>query len=137
MGHITIVGPLLGIVESRLNSMLTEETASGQSSVAPRVGIIMGSDSGLPIMKDTTRILSMFNVSHETLATKQVSMPKNAFTGSLIDNIFCVVGLEMQMPRSFLVVTITINNATNVGLLAVRMLGSSDADLLARLFIVF
>ncbi|KAM7257614.1 hypothetical protein ACFE04_013355 [Oxalis oulophora] len=127
MGHITIVGPSLGIVESRLNSMLTEETAGGQSS-------------GLPVMKDATRILSMFNVSHKTLATKQVSMPKsafNVFNGSLIDNNFYVAGLVMQMPRSVLVVTVTINNATNVGLLAVRMLDSGDADLLARLFIVF
>ncbi|KAM7253607.1 hypothetical protein ACFE04_021761 [Oxalis oulophora] len=115
MGHITIVGPSLGIVESRLNSMLREETAGGQSS---------GN-------------LSTFCQLDHTLATKQVSMPKNAFNGSLIDNIFCVAGLEMQMPRSVLVVTVTINNATNVGLLAVRMLGSGDADLLAMLFIVF
>lgn len=30
MGHITIVGPTMGIVEARLNSMLKEDNLSGQ-----------------------------------------------------------------------------------------------------------
>jgi phosphoribosylaminoimidazole carboxylase len=39
----------------------------------------------------------------------------------------------MQMPRGVPVATVAINNATNAGLLAVRMLGMiQDADLLAR-----
>jgi hypothetical protein len=38
----------------------------------------------------------------------------------------------MQMPRGVPVATVAINNATNAGLLAVRMLGIRDADLLAR-----
>jgi phosphoribosylaminoimidazole carboxylase len=33
--------------------------------VKPRVGIIMGSDSDLPIMKDAARILTVFGVPHE------------------------------------------------------------------------
>lgn len=37
------------------------------------------------------------------------------------------------MPRGVPVATVAINNATNAGLLAVRMLGIQDADLLARL----
>ena len=39
----------------------------------------------------------------------------------------------MQMPRGVPVATVAINNATNAGLLAVRMMGIHDADLLARL----
>ena len=35
------------------------------NAVAPRVGIIMGSDSDLPVMKDAARILNMFGVSSE------------------------------------------------------------------------
>lgn len=31
----------------------------------PRVGIIMGSDSDLPVMKDAAKILDMFGVTHE------------------------------------------------------------------------
>lgn len=37
------------------------------------------------------------------------------------------------MPRGVPVATVAINNSTNAGLLAVRMLAVSDADLLARL----
>ncbi|RVW68610.1 Phosphoribosylaminoimidazole carboxylase, chloroplastic [Vitis vinifera] len=39
----------------------------------------------------------------------------------------------MQMPRGVPVATVAINNATNAGLLAVRMLGVSDPDLQARM----
>ncbi|KAF2314561.1 hypothetical protein GH714_027588 [Hevea brasiliensis] len=37
------------------------------------------------------------------------------------------------MPRGVPVATVAINNATNAGLLAVRMLGVGDSDLLARM----
>uniref|UniRef100_A0A2N9HCU2 phosphoribosylaminoimidazole carboxylase n=1 Tax=Fagus sylvatica TaxID=28930 RepID=A0A2N9HCU2_FAGSY len=62
MGHVTIVGPSMGAVEERLKSMLKEEGFDCQSAVTPRVGIIMGSDSDLPVMKDAARILNMFGV---------------------------------------------------------------------------
>ena len=39
------------------------------------------------------------------------------------------------MPRGVPVATVAINNATNAGLLAVRMLGVGDADLLARFYL--
>ena len=35
------------------------------NAVTPRVGIIMGSDSDLPVMKDAARILNMFSVPYE------------------------------------------------------------------------
>ncbi|KAF3951768.1 hypothetical protein CMV_022616 [Castanea mollissima] len=38
-----------------------------------------------------------------------------------------------EMPRGVPVATVAINNATNAGLLAVRMMGIRDADLLARM----
>ncbi|MFQ6635037.1 hypothetical protein Gotur_012414, partial [Gossypium turneri] len=41
--------------------------------------------------------------------------------------------LMVQMPRGVPVATVAVNNATNAGLLAVRMLGIGDADLLARM----
>lgn len=43
----------------------------------------------------------------------------------------------MQMPRGVPVATVAINNATNAGLLAVRMLGVGDANLQARYSLVF
>ncbi|CAN1247098.1 Phosphoribosylaminoimidazole carboxylase, chloroplastic (Fragment) [Linum grandiflorum] len=65
MGHVTIVGTSMGTVEARMNSMLSEQGSSNQSVATPRVGIIMGSDSDLPVMKDASRILTMFGVPHE------------------------------------------------------------------------
>ncbi|XVE62788.1 hypothetical protein DITRI_Ditri06bG0147900 [Diplodiscus trichospermus] len=65
MGHITLVGPSIGVLEARLNSMLKEEGSENQIEVAPCVGIIMGSDSDLPVMKDAARILDIFGVSSE------------------------------------------------------------------------
>jgi len=40
--------------------------------------------------------------------------------------------LCVQMPRGVPVATIAINNATNAGLLAVRMLGIADENLVSR-----
>lgn len=41
------------------------------------------------------------------------------------------------MPRGVPVATVAINNATNAALLAVRMLGISDSDLVSRFFFSF
>lgn len=41
------------------------------------------------------------------------------------------------MPRGVPVATVAINNATNAGLLAVRMLGVADVDLLSRCWLLF
>ncbi|XP_050376456.1 phosphoribosylaminoimidazole carboxylase, chloroplastic [Argentina anserina] len=65
MGHITIVGPSMGNVEKSLDSMLNDEMSDSQSAAIPRVGIIMGSDSDLPVMKDAAKVLDMFEVPHE------------------------------------------------------------------------
>lgn len=37
------------------------------NAVKPLVGIIMGSDSDLPVMKDAAKILDMFGVPHEVI----------------------------------------------------------------------
>ncbi|CAH1443803.1 unnamed protein product [Lactuca virosa] len=64
MGHITVVGPSMGIVEKRLKSFVNEDNAD-DTPVAPRVGIIMGSDSDLPVMKEAAKVLNDFDVSAE------------------------------------------------------------------------
>ncbi|KAI8031605.1 hypothetical protein LOK49_LG01G00229 [Camellia lanceoleosa] len=173
MGHITIVGPSMGIVETELKSMLNEEISDGQTAVIPRVGIIMGSDSDLPVMKDAAKILNMFGVSHEVRIVSAHRTPETMFSYALsarergiqiiiagaggaahlpgmvaaltplpvigvpvrassldgLDSLLSIV----QMPRGVPVATVAINNATNAGLLAVRMLGVGDADLQARM----
>lgn len=42
----------------------------------PRVGIIMGSDSDLPVMKDAAQILDMFGVAYEV---KEIELGINHF----------------------------------------------------------
>ncbi|GLT28362.1 hypothetical protein SLA2020_033020 [Shorea laevis] len=173
MGHITIVGPSMGVVEARLKSMLNEEGSDKLSSVMPRVGIIMGSDSDLPVMKDAAKILDMFGVPHEVRIVSAHRTPEMMFSyassarergvqviiagaggaahlpgmvaaltplpvigvpvrATVLDGIDSLLSI-VQMPRGVPVATVAINNATNAGLLAVRMLGIGDADLLARM----
>ncbi|GMY10442.1 phosphoribosylaminoimidazole carboxylase, chloroplastic isoform X1 [Fagus crenata] len=173
MGHVTIVGPSMGAVEERLKSMLKEEGFDCQSAVIPRVGIIMGSDSDLPVMKDAARILNMFGVPYEVKIVSAHRTPEMMFSyassaherdiqiiiagaggaahlpgmvaaltplpvigvpvrASALDGLDSLLSI-VQMPRGVPVATVAINNATNAGLLAVRMLGIRDADLLARM----
>ncbi|PPS13320.1 hypothetical protein GOBAR_AA07316 [Gossypium barbadense] len=167
MGHITLVGPSVGVLEARRKSMLREEGYENRNEVAPRVGIVMGSDSDLPVMKDAARILNMFGVSTEVRIVSAhrtpelmysyassarergiqviiagaggmvasltplpvIGVPVRASTLDGIDSLLSIV----QMPRGVPVATVAVNNATNAGLLAVRMLGVGDADLLARM----
>ncbi|KAA3485234.1 phosphoribosylaminoimidazole carboxylase, chloroplastic-like isoform X2 [Gossypium australe] len=58
-----------------------------------------------------------------------IGVPVRASTLDGIDSLLSIV----QMPRGVPVATVAVNNATNAGLLAVRMLGVGDADLLARM----
>ncbi|KAI5659979.1 hypothetical protein M9H77_28772 [Catharanthus roseus] len=172
MGHITIVGPSMGVVEARLKSMLREAT-DGQPAVTPRVGIIMGSDSDLPVMKDAAKVLREFDVpcevrivsAHRTpewmysyaLSARErgiqviiagaggaahlpgmvaaltplpvIGVPVRASTLDGLDSLLSIV----QMPRGVPVATVAVNNATNAALLAVRILGAGDVELLSRM----
>ncbi|KAG5232660.1 Phosphoribosylaminoimidazole carboxylase family protein [Salix suchowensis] len=173
MGHITIVGSSVGIVEAQLKSMLKDEGSETQTAVSPCVGIVMGSDSDLPIMKDAAMILNMFGVPHEVRIVSAHRTPEMMFSyalsardrgiqiiiagaggaahlpgmvasltplpvigvpvrASALDGIDSLLSI-VQMPRGVPVATVAINNATNAGLLAVRMLGVGDADLAARM----
>nr|POE92311.1 phosphoribosylaminoimidazole carboxylase, chloroplastic [Quercus suber] len=142
MGHVTIVGPSMGDVEERLKSILKEEGSDSQSAVTPRVGIIMGSDSDLPVMKDAARILNMFFVPCEVKIVSAHWTPEMfSYASSALERGIQIIiagaggaaHLPGMMPRGVPVATVAINNATNAGLLAVRMMGICDADLLARM----
>ncbi|KAK4580714.1 hypothetical protein RGQ29_024389 [Quercus rubra] len=80
MGHVTIVGPSMGDVEERLKSILKEEGSDCKAAVTPRVGIIMGSDSDLPVMKDAARILNMFGVPYEVKIVSAHRTPEMMFS---------------------------------------------------------
>lgn len=82
MGHITLVADSDAELRSRLRPLLqslpsttpeeleayapaSQTPGSGFSSRNPLVGIIMGSDSDLPVMLPAARILDQFNVPYE------------------------------------------------------------------------
>jgi 5-(carboxyamino)imidazole ribonucleotide mutase len=133
------------------------------------VGIVMGSDSDLPVMRDAEAVLERFGVGCEvrvvsahrrpfdmleygrsaserglkviiagaggaahlpgmlaaatTLPVIGVPVPLSRLDG--MDSLLSIV----QMPRGVPVATVAIGNATNAGLLAVRILAVSDERL--------
>lgn len=138
----------------------------------PLVGIIMGSDSDLPTMKEAIAILEEFQIpcevaivsAHRTpermveyaqsahqrglkviiagaggaahlpgmvasltpLPVIGVPVPSRHLQG--VDSLYSIV----QMPAGIPVATVAIGNAKNAGLLAVQILASHQAELLAR-----
>ncbi|CAH8354635.1 unnamed protein product [Eruca vesicaria subsp. sativa] len=170
MGHITLVGKSVGVLEQRLNCILNEQ--SHQVQETPRVGIIMGSDSDLPVMKDAAKILDMFGVTYEVKIVSAHRTPEMMFSyatsahsrgvqviiagaggaahlpgmvasltplpvigvpvrATRLDGVDSLLSI-VQMPRGVPVATVAINNSTNAALLAIRMLGISDTDLVSR-----
>ncbi|KAI7872764.1 phosphoribosylaminoimidazole carboxylase [Spinellus fusiger] len=67
MGHITVVGESMMQVQQRLSPILKEIEPDVERSLSlrPLVGIIMGSDSDLPVMKVGAKILQSFNIPFE------------------------------------------------------------------------
>lgn len=139
----------------------------------PLVGIIMGSDSDLPVMQGAVDILEEFGIAHEVRIVSAHRTPdvmwdyaKQAadrglrviiagaggaahlpgMTASMtplpvigvpvplaqldgLDSLLSIV----QMPAGIPVAAVAVGNARNAGLLAVRILGSSDLDLQRRM----
>ena len=138
----------------------------------PLVGIIMGSDSDLPVMADTAKILDELHIPYElTIVSahrtpdRMVDYAKTAeekgikviiagaggsahlpgMVASLtplpvigvpiktkamngIDSLLSIV----QMPPGIPVATVAINGAKNAGILAARMIGTFDKEVLKR-----
>jgi 5-(carboxyamino)imidazole ribonucleotide mutase len=132
----------------------------------PIVGIIMGSDSDLPIMKEAAEMLEQFGVEYEIKIVSAHRTPKLMYdyaqsaigrgikiiiagaggsahlpgmvasltplpvigvpiqTKALngVDSLYSIV----QMPPGIPVATVAINGAKNAGLLAAKILGTSD-----------
>lgn len=80
MGHITLVGPSMGIVKAHLEMMLADKREDAVSAATPRVGIIMGSDSDLPVMKDAAKILREFDVPCEVRIVSAHRTPNLMFS---------------------------------------------------------
>lgn len=138
-----------------------------------KVGIVMGSDSDLPIMSKACEILDKLGVEYDVTVISAHRMPDVFFdyaksveskgykvmiagaggaahlpgmlaamcplpvvgvpihTKSLggVDSLYSIV----QMPSGIPVATVAINGAANAGLLAAKILATSDAELLEKL----
>ncbi len=136
---------------------------------APRVGVIMGSDSDLPTMQGAIDVLRDFGVAHEVrivsahrtpdvmvdyargaasrglrviiagaggaahlpgmtaslTALPVIGVPVPLATLDGLDSLLSIV----QMPAGIPVATVAIGNARNAGLLAVRILATTDDEL--------
>ncbi len=142
-------------------------------SDAPRVGIVMGSDSDWPVMEAAATALGEFDVAHEADVVSAHRMPDEmlAYGRDAADRGLSVIiagaggaahlpgmlasvtplpvigvpvprehldGMDsllsiVQMPAGVPVATVGVGNARNAGLLAVRILAASDADLRQRM----
>ncbi|KAJ7039375.1 phosphoribosylaminoimidazole carboxylase [Mycena alexandri] len=181
MGHITVVAssdaelrtrlrvllsalPSSPITETDLYAPAEPTPGSGFPSAHPLVGVIMGSDSDLPVMLPAARILDHFRVPYELTivsahrtpdrlveyarsaaarglrtviagaggaahlpgmvaamtALPVIGVPVKGSTLDGVDSLHSIV----QMPRGIPVATVAINNGTNAGLLAVRILAA-------------
>jgi phosphoribosylaminoimidazole carboxylase len=167
-----------GLLASHSSSSSTASTSSPQSAAdfshpQPLIGIIMGSDSDLPVMLPAAQILKRFDVPFELTIVSAHRTPdrmttyaKNAparglrviiagaggaahlpgmvaaqtplpvigvpVKGSTLDGVDSLHSI-VQMPRGIPVATVAINNSTNAALLAVRIIASSDGDLLIKM----
>lgn len=139
----------------------------------PVVGVIMGSDSDLPTMREAIEVLHEFDIVHEVKVVSAhrtpqdmsdyaqsaherglkviiagaggaahlpgmvasytplpvIGVPVKSSALSGIDSLLSIV----QMPNGVPVATVAIGKAKNAGLLAVKILATSDADLLQKM----
>ena len=138
-----------------------------------RVGIVMGSDSDMPIMAKAAEILDKFGIDYEmTIISAHrepdiffewaksaeekgikviiagagkaahlpgmcaalfpmpvVGIPMKTFDLGGVDSLYSIV----QMPSGIPVATVAINGGANAGILAAKILATSDAELLQKL----
>jgi 5-(carboxyamino)imidazole ribonucleotide mutase len=107
------------------------------------VGVVMGSDSDWPVMKAAAEALEEFGVPYEADVVSAHRMPHDMIETPLpvigvpvplkyldgMDSLLSIV----QMPAGVPVAAVAVGNARNAGLLAVRILAASDADLRDRM----
>lgn len=138
------------------------------------VGIIMGSDSDLPIMQETAKVLEELGIKYELTVVSAHRTPARMFdyaktaqsrglkvivagaggaahlpgmvasitslpvigvpikSSNSIDGWDSVLSI-LQMPNGIPVATVALNAAKNAGLLAVRIMGSFDENIYAKL----
>jgi phosphoribosylaminoimidazole carboxylase len=174
MAHVTVCDDSLLACEYKCRKFLEEAGINlHQLSVKPLVGIIMGSDSDLPVMKAAAETLELFGIPFEVTIVSAHRTPERmleygrgaekrglkviiagaggaahlpGMVASLttlpvigvpvalkhldgMDSLYSIV----QMPRGVPVATVAINNSTNAGLLAARIIGVKESTIRHRM----
>ncbi|KAI0687295.1 phosphoribosylaminoimidazole carboxylase [Earliella scabrosa] len=189
MGHVTVVADSDAELSTRLRPLLAHLPGGhdpeeldlyaplfperGFSHKQPLVGVIMGSDSDLPVMLPAADILDRFKIPYELTIVSAHRTPERlveyarsaaarglrvviagaggaahlpgmvaAMTalpvigvpvkGSSLDGVDSLHSI-VQMPRGIPVATVAINNGTNAGLLAVRILSAGQSHLVSAM----
>ncbi|KAI9448398.1 Phosphoribosylaminoimidazole carboxylase [Lactarius indigo] len=185
MGHVTVTANSDAEISARLRQLLQHlpdrdddddldsHLGVGHSHEQPLIGVIMGSDSDLPVMLPAAHILDRFRVPYELtivsahrtpdrlVAYARSAAPRGlrvivagaggaahlpgmvaAMTalpvigvpvkGSSLDGVDSLHSI-VQMPRGIPVATVAINNGTNAGLLAVRILAAGNPSLVREM----
>jgi phosphoribosylaminoimidazole carboxylase len=173
MAHITITANSVSILRERLELLGVAAECHGLPLAGPRVGIVMGSDSDLRVMKGVAEMLDAFGVRYELTIVSAHRTPTRMFTyaqtaverglevlvagaggAAHLPGMIAalttlpVIGVPVssaayggndallsivQMPRGVPVATVAIDNGTNGGLLALRILACRDPALRAQL----
>ena len=103
-----------------------------------KVGIVMGSDSDMPVMSKAADMLEKFGIEYEMTIISAHREPdvffeyaKSAEEKGLggRDSLYSIV----QMPSGIPVATVAINGGANAAILAAKILATSDAELLQKL----
>ena len=125
-----------------------EEDIMANTENFPKVGIVMGSDSDMPVMAKAADILEELGIPYEMTVISAHREPDVFFeyAKSAEEKGFKVIiaGAGMaahlpgmysivQMPSGIPVATVAINGGANAGLLAAKILATSDAELLGKL----
>ena len=124
-----------------------------------KIGIIMGSDSDLRIMREAAQTCAQFHIAHEVTKTAAARGVRVSIAGACgaahlpgmiaavtplpvigvpihssnsIDGWDSVLSI-LQMPAGVPVATVALDGAKNAALLALRILGASDETLRNRL----
>jgi phosphoribosylaminoimidazole carboxylase len=80
MAHLTITGDDFNQLRERVELLGLSKEEHGLVVPGPRIGIIMGSDSDLPTMKDSAEILDYFGVSYELTVVSAHRTPTRMYS---------------------------------------------------------
>jgi phosphoribosylaminoimidazole carboxylase len=165
MGHVTITADNFNELINKVETLGISSNVHKLLKKGPQVGIIMGSDSDLSVMKEAAVILDNFGITYELTIVSAHRTPTRLYTyaQSSIERglqviiagaggaahlpgmvaaltSLPVIGVPIktsilngedsllsivQMPKGIPVATVAINNASNAGLLAARILACS------------